>query len=297
MRAEDNLTKAHAVLQNSIHGLKSSTQKFIVLWHSRSSQQINRLNNVFYANSYKDQVPILHPWMKWSHVDLMEHIFRVMFMPIPAIARNINATMTRLGLVEDNYTSVHLRARYPTGKMERLIGKNNMIAHDAGDHEKKFEGEYKEHLMSLATNALECGLLLDKDSASPILFISDSTDLVYHVTTNNTMTVNDSKSVEAVGILEGRTNIPHFDVTDNVTHTAEDFYPLFEDLLILGGSNCVALGIGSFGAFGASLTGNRCRALHRRPNGQLLKCPNNRTNVEYIGIMSDLLLDEDRVQE
>lgn len=290
----DNLTKAHAVLQNAIHDLKSSTQKYIVLWHSRSTQQISVLNNVFYANSHKGQVPILHPWMKWSHVDLMEHIFRVMFMPIPAIARNINATMTRLGLVEGNYTSVHLRARYPTGKIGKIIGKNNTNAHDAGDHDKKFEGDYKEYLMSLATNALECGLLLDKDSSFPIFFISDSTDLVHHVTLNNTIMVNDNKSVQTVGILEGRKNIPHFDVTDNVTYTAEDFYPLFEDLLIVGGSKCVALGIGSFGAFGAALTGNRCRALHRRPNGELLKCPNNRTNVEYIGILSDLLLEDNR---
>ena len=28
-----------------------------------------------------------------------------------------------------------------------------------------------------------------------------------------------------------------------------DFYPLFEDLLIMGGSKCVVYGIGSFGAF------------------------------------------------
>ncbi|GFH55460.1 hypothetical protein CTEN210_11936 [Chaetoceros tenuissimus] len=288
----ENLTKAHGVLENAKHELKSSTQKYIVLWHSRSTQQISVLNKVFYANSYKGQVPILHPWMQWSHVDSMEHIFRVMFMPIPAIARNINATMAQLGLVEGNYTSVHLRARYPTGMMSKLIGKNNTNAHDKGNHYVKFEGAYKGHLMSLATNALECGLLLDKDSASPIFFIADSTDLVHHVTTNNTITVNDTKSVEPVGFLEGRTNIPHFGFIENGTHTAEDFYPLFEDLLIVGGSKCVAFGIGSFGAFGAGLAGNRCRALHQQPNGEVFKCPNNRTNVEYMGILNEMLLEE-----
>ena len=111
---------------------------------------------------------------------------------------------------------------------------------------------------------------------------------------NHALKLENIKTFEFLWHFDPWKNIPHFDVTDNVTYTAEDFYPLFEDLLIVGGSKCVALGIGSFGAFGAALAGNRCRALHRRPNGDILKCPNNRTNVEYIGILSDLMLEDNR---
>ena len=42
-------------------------------------------------------------------------------------------------------------------------------------------------------------------------------------------------------------------LTNNVNKIADDHYPVIEDLLIMGGSNCVAYGIGSFGAFRAGL--------------------------------------------
>ena len=66
------------------------------------------------------------------------------------------------------------------------------------------------------------------------------------------------------------------------------FYPLFEDLLIIGGSKCVVHGIGSFGAFGAGLNGNRCRAIHRLYNGKPLTCPNERTSYECTSITQQI---------
>eukprot|EP00957_Ditylum_brightwellii_P156351 11900726-Ditylum_brightwellii.AAC.1 len=46
----------------------------------------------------------------------------------------------------------------------------------------------------------------------------------------------------------------------------------------MGGSKCIAHGIGSFGSFGAGLIGNECRAVHRIGNGNQEKCPNNRAD-------------------
>ena len=52
-----------------------------------------------------------------------------------------------------------------------------------------------------------------------------------------------------------------------------EFYNIIEDLLIMGGSACVSHGMGSFGAFGAGLIGNKCRVVHTQ-NAEMQKCPN-----------------------
>ena len=261
--------------------IKTSNETYITLATSQSIEQINCLNNIFHAYSYRDRMPKVS---KWMHIDLMEHIFRVMFKPIPAIARNINATMTNLGLVEGNYTSIHLRARYPTPRMGHILGKN-VSALDKGHFTPAFDGKYKNYLLQLANNAVECGYLLD--TKRPIVFISDSADLVDHVIANKMIVRGTQKQV--LGVKQ-RPNIIHIEF-DN-TNAEETFYPLFEDLLIMGGGSCVAHGIGSFGAFGAGLTGNRCRAMHRNYRGAPIKCPNNDTRIESVPITNnELILD------
>lgn len=55
----------------------------------------------------------------------------------------------------------------------------------------------------------------------------------------------------------------------------------------MGGSKCVVHGIGSFGAFGAALASNRCRALHRDLYDRPLKCPNNHTEPLYADVANN----------
>ena len=88
------------------------------------------------------------------------------------------------------------------------------------------------------------------------------------------------------GRVGQRSIIKHIDEF-NSSSTEESYYPLFEDLLIMGGSKCVVHGIGSFGAFGAGLAGNRCRVLHQKYNGQSLKCPNNHAVPRYAAVTSN----------
>ncbi|GFH50743.1 hypothetical protein CTEN210_07219 [Chaetoceros tenuissimus] len=261
--------------------IKSSKQTYIALDTSQSTDQINCMNNIFNAYSYQDRMPKVS---KWMHINMMEHIFRVMFKPIPAIARNINATMTQLGLVEGNFTSIHLRARYPTPRLQYILGKN-ASALDKGHFTPTFDGRFKSYLMQLTNNAVECGYLLD--TKRPFVFISDSVDLVDHVIENR-MNVRGSQ-VQILGVKQ-RPNIIHLNF-DN-TNVEDTFYPLFEDLLIMGGGSCMAHGLGSFGAFGAGLAGNRCRALHRNYRGAPIKCPNNDTSIEFVPITNnELMLD------
>ena len=85
----------------------------------------------------------------------------------------------------------------------------------------------------------------------------------------------------------------HLDVKDNIISAVDEYFPVFEDLLIMGGSKCVTYGVGSFGSFGAGLAGNRCRTVHRKSKGVDAKCPNDRGARKPILINADeTLFDE-----
>ena len=267
-------------------------------YENQAVDKIDKANNVFNAYSYRERMPVAD---KWFHVDLSEHIYRVMFEPVEPIAQSINATMSRLGLVENNYTAVHVRGRYPTRGLHRILGVGDDVKdHDKGGHEQPFEGLYKEYLLNIANNALECGALLDRDSQ--LFFISDSADLTNYVTNNPIMLGEDKKSNNP-----GRTYQPiSFGEREEIKHLGAsiisavehaDFYPIIEDLLIMGGSHCVSHGIGSFGAFGASLSGNRCRALHRDYMGGVTKCPNTRELKFIVNVTDSDLMFGDKVSD
>ena len=261
-------------------------------------QKINKLNNVFNAYSYRERMPAASHWF---HVDLSEHIYRVMFEPVEPIGQMMNATMTRLGLVENNYTAVHVRARYPVAKMHAIVGGNKRANdHDTGNHVHPFEGAFKEYLLNIANNALECGTLLDRDSQ--LFFASDSINLTEYVIKNPIMIGKDKKSnnpgrtYQPIGI-DQREEIKHLAADHHPDVDHSDFYPIIEDLLIMGGSRCVSHGIGSFGAFGAGFSGNRCRAVHRNFNGRVAKCPNWRELKSIVNVTDGDLMFGDKVSD
>lgn len=269
----------------------NNTDRFYSIGYKHQDfAKIDATNMVFHAHSYKDQMPYANAWI---HVPLMEHIFRAMFEPIEPIARSINETMSRYGLVENQYTSVHVRAKYPTHALMKILGDDSSIKHDLGKTSIDFSGPYRDYVVELGRNALECGRLLKP--TNKIFFSSDSPDLTKCVIDNSLKLINGTNKYEVVGI-NSRDEIQHLEQSrhsENVDFNHADFYPIIEDLLIMGGSQCVAHGVGSFGAFGAGLAGNRCRAIHRAPNGKPEQCPNIRGNNLVVNItVSDLLLDE-----
>ena len=261
--------------------------------------KINGLNNVFNAYSYKELMPSAE---KWFHVDLSEHIYRILFEPIKPISRMINATMTRLGLVEGEYISVHVRARYPTNKLMNILGKDAK-KHDFGTSKHPFEGKLKKHLVELAENAVMCGALLDSNDSSsgeansPVFFSSDNVDLSDYITKHNVTIGNNPKKEYRPVIVDQRDEIKHLasDHHPDVDHS--DYYPIIEDLFIMGGSRCVSHGIGSFGAFAAGLSGNRCRSVHRDYSGKSLVCPNFRQIKLLRYVTDDGLMFGERVQD
>eukprot|EP01083_Nonionella_stella_P074998 203623_1 len=261
------------VVESAELAIKDMNEKFkedtyiSVAMYSNSLEKMNEALMLFQRHSYGDQMPILS---HWDHVELMGDIFRVLFQPKEEVAKRVNQTMTKLGLVENNYNSVHIRARYPAHELTRLIGDSEADQADLKGG-LQFEGKVKDYLISLLQNSLSCINLLSPDQ--PVYFASDQNDFTNYAIRHN-IEVTGGAFVKPVGLDRGE--ILHSAGANNVNKTADDYYPIIEDLLIMGGSKCVAYGIGSFGAFGAALAGKNCRVIHRKFNGKPVECPNDR---------------------
>jgi len=257
-----------------VEKLLESNEKYYSVVVPNSLQSTNSANSVFQSVSYDNEMPCLH---QWKYPDMFGDIFRVMFQPVPAIAREINATMSSLGLVESLYVSTHVRSRYPVGPLRRTE-----VDKDGGLNLE--DGNLKSYLDGIGINALDCVTKLE--SNLPVFFVSDShvyTDFMISKT-DVILPATNGKPVSIRGKMHAEEPL-HIDKDDGWPGSKpQDFYSVFEDLLIMGGSKCVAHGIGSFGSMGAGLIGNECRAIHRIYNGNQQKCPNNRADKDMCAL-------------
>jgi len=248
-------------LEEDINRMRMMNDTYAFLDIPRTTDRINHANNLFQLHSYANEVPILS---QWQFVDLMGDVFRVMFEPVLALTQNINDTMTALGLKENEYTSVHLRSRYPFFKHWKKIDKQGGL-----DFPK-----WKRHFRPIIDNAVSCANHIAMNST--IYFVSDNHEVVIDAITRD-IPVGGGMQVRPVGIRRDKEPL-HSD-GKNPKAQISDFFPLFEDLLIMGGGKCVAHGLGSFGAFGAGLSGNRCRIIHQKYNTESIECPNSRADL------------------
>ena len=245
---------------------------------SNDVASINKALYLFQRHSYVDRMPSLD---NWAFVDLMGDIFRVMFEPITPLAIRINQTMAQLGLVENHYSSVHTRCRYPVYPAARHQGKQ--VDKEGG---LLFANKTKDALIDIMENAINCAHQLDPHL--PIYFASDHDDATRYMITHDTH-LNSTQYIRPVGINRKEEPLHMGNLEESHEHKAIDYFSIFEDLLIIGGSKCVAHGVGSFGSFGAAITGNRCRAIHRKFNGALVKCPNDRALKRLVPITEPIL--------
>jgi hypothetical protein len=242
-----------------------SIRLFEPKWLDQVYEKMSAVNQVKHSKSNKDNLPDLGRFRR--HSDVMQHIFRVMFEPTELIARNVNATMKKLDLVENQYTSVHVRNRYPTDRLNEIFGAlgQSINLEKGTDLNVTFDGGYKEYSIELARNALECGEILAPNNT--ILLFSDEIELVKDLTSSTPSfkldnNANDSSLQKIVGIVDSRESLVHLDAKE--VKELKEYFPLFEDLLIIGGSQCVSFGVGGFGEFGAALTGSKCQNIHRQ---------------------------------
>jgi len=253
-------------LEEEIKRMRTMNDKYAFLGLvGRTPDRVNLANNIFQLHTYADEVSMPY---NWQFVDLMGDIFRVMFEPVLALTQSINETMTSLGLKENDYSSVHVRSRYPTAKSLKNIDLNGGLDFTDG-------GRWKKKLLPVINNSVSCANHIAINSI--IYFSSDNHEVVRNAVSRD-IPVGDGMQVRPVAIH--RDKEPLHSEGANPGSQISDFFPLFEDLLIMGGGRCVAHGMGSFGAFAAGLTGNRCRAIHRKFNGKPLACPNDKTKIE-----------------
>ena len=272
---------------------EASDKQFIIMGFpgNQPHQVINDGNMFAQQFSYKDKYPELS---QWAYSDIFGDIFRVMFEPVPVLSDAINKTMVSLGLQEGKFVSTHVRARYPAANMP--ITKNDRKKLDKGGG-FVVEGRLKDYILNVVTNAITCGNILAPDLL--MFFASDSHVASDLANESKVKSVSGDDTVDLVTVK--RTEEPlHIDRDDGWPGSKpSDFFSGFEDLLIMGGSKCVAHGIGSFGSFGAGLIDNKCKAIHRKYNGVRVRCPNDRadrnlvsTNHTLVSILQDKVFPE-----
>ena len=286
-----------------IENIRASSKQFFFVESTRNPSSVNELNQFFLEYSRFDYLKRKNEYGQSKHIeddisalsgydyiDAFGDIFRVLFEPVPSLARSINITMNKLGLIETKYLSAHIRARYPTRFMRNHVEYSQLVDKEGG---LDFYGNkaMKTHLIELSSKAIECAYgtyqstLPSNTSIKqeyPIFLSTDNHDLsaymIKHFEHSNIVTI--IRNTEPL----------HLDSDYIGKTTPSDFFPLFEDLLIIGGSRCVVYGHGGFGPMGAGLINNKCRGTYLIKN-QLVSCPNNAMdrNVIPFHALSDIL--------
>lgn len=263
---------------------KFTTRRFLsITMYTREPIKINLANMLIHRHSYggishsgndveeKNNSYLMPDLVNWDYPEMIGDIFRVMFEPVPLLARRVNMTMAKLGLVENEFVSTHVRARYPTAALLEMHGSLN---YDKGGGLNFEDPQVKNYLTVISKNAIACSHILAPDLK--VFFASDHNQATNYIISNE-VEVFDIKDngmrIKAVGINRDKEPVH---TESNQTSLISDFYPVFEDLLIMGGSRCVSHGVGSFGSLAAGLGGNKCRALHRNHSGKSIKCPNKK---------------------
>ena len=188
--------------------------------------------------------------------------------------------MKSLDLAPKNYSSIHLRVKYPIGPAKPKIKKRNP-GRVVGDFEKDFSfAKLKGMVTKWADNAVNCAVELDPNST--IYYVSsDNNDTVGYLLQdsqfaqhhsnilwlrNATASTNIS-TTPLVGRLVARDysrENEHIEFSKN--RDIDGFMSVFEDLIIMASGKCMAHGMGGFGRLASALSGGECVVAHRGRN-------------------------------
>ena len=187
-------------------------------------------------------------------------IFRLLFTPSPALAQRVDSTMKSLNLVPSQYSSVHLRVKYPV----------------SGINEKEFTFEkYKSKVTGWAINAVNCAtelhpnstIYVSSDNNDTVAYLLEESPFAKHyidVTKHNAANVQpDNKKPLLVKLVARDYSKENEHVEFSNNKEADGFMSVFEDLMIMGLGKCVAHGLGGYGRLAAALSGGECVVAHR----------------------------------
>jgi hypothetical protein len=205
---------------------------------------------------------------------LFGSIFWLFFQPSFDVDREVRHVWHSLQLTPHHYSAVHCRVRHPKAHPSGRVVKGKLPRFPADRSGLPWEGGTRQFALDVAVKAFTCSMqAAPKD---PIYFLSDSNDLVRHVT----IELQDEKFVNANQtqiehtlrkvVVESGTIIRARNVTEETVHldkqkglTAEEYYGTFIDLLIAIHAKCVVYGIGYYAVFAAKISGTPCTYLYQ----------------------------------
>lgn len=185
-----------------------------------------------------------------------------MFQPSPALAEQVETTMKSLQLMPLQYSSVHLRVKYPVNR-------------EIEEQTFTFK-QHKSKITQWATNAVNCAAELHPNST--IYVSSDNNDTVgylleeSHFAQHYIDATKHKKHPLVVKLVARDYSKENEHVAFSTNKEASGFMDVFIDLMILGMGKCVAHGVGGYGRLGAALSGGECVMAHRNHRGKLNVC-------------------------
>ena len=199
------------------------------------------------------------------------NIFRAFFKPSARVASALEGVKEELNLANKEYSGVHCRVRhpknFPVGK--RVRGKGNQGPADRLGLD--FTGWVKDYAVSVATHAIQCVRGLLKQSDEPVLFFSDTTELVEHIVhdlkrnvTNVTKADEEARRVVVqTNLVARRQTTPNVHLDRQKDQPMEAYTSVFVDMFLAMGARCLSFGVGNFGYFATKVSGTSCRVKHR----------------------------------
>ena len=159
--------------------------------------------------------------------------------------------MKSLELVPSQYSSVHLRVKYPT----------NGVKEDTFSFQ-----QHKSKIIGWANNAVNCAAELHPNST--IYVSSDNNDTVgylleeSHFAQHYIDATKHKKHPLVVKLVSRDYSNENEHVAFSTVKEADGFMSVFEDLIIMGMGKCVAHGLGGYGRLAAALSGGECAVAH-----------------------------------
>lgn len=196
-------------------------------------------------------------------------VFRLLFEPSRALAERVEGTMRGLGIVPKEYSSVHLRMKYPVQGIK--------------EHDFTF-GKHKREITKWATNAVNCAAELHPNST--IYVSSDSNDTVgylleeSHFAQHYIDAMHHKKHPLVVKLVARDYSTENEHVAFSSSKESGSFMSVFEDLMIMGMGKCVAHGVGGYGRLAAALSGGECVMAHRNLRGKPQMCSNALARIQ-----------------
>ncbi|KAK1738097.1 hypothetical protein QTG54_011391 [Skeletonema marinoi] len=192
---------------------------------------------------------------------IYHEIFRLLFSPSEALTARIQSTMKSLQLNPKEYSSVHLRVKYPVKGIK--------------ENDFSFE-KHKSQITGWANNAVNCAAELHPNST--IYVSSDNNDTVgylleeSHFAQHYIDATKHKKHALVVKLVARDYSTENEHVAFSQTTEVDGFMNVFEDLFIMGLGKCVAHGVGGYGRLAAALCGGECVTAHRKHGGNLNVC-------------------------